>query len=92
MAAPVEFTNEMLPVHDAAVPLAGAAAMLTTLICVVSVSARPTGGKLNCSVKVVDPVMPCAIAQAVTPIAPITSFPANPSFIIHLEVEFAKQR
>lgn len=45
MAVPPDVVNEMVPVQDAAVPLEEALALLATLICMVSLEARPTGGK-----------------------------------------------
>lgn len=53
ITAPVEPTNETEPVHDAAVPLEAAEAVLTTLTCAVSVLPSPTGGKANVRVAVV---------------------------------------
>ena len=44
IAFPLESTNEMLPLHDAAVPLDELLARFTTFICAVSVLANPTGG------------------------------------------------
>jgi hypothetical protein len=43
-AAPVAEVNEMVPVQDAAVPVDEAVALLSTLICMVSLLASPTGG------------------------------------------------
>ena len=45
ITVPAELANETEPVHDAAVPLDDAEAMLTTLTCAVSVLPNPTGGK-----------------------------------------------
>ena len=57
---PLALTNEMLPVQDAAVPLDELGARLATLICAVSVEAKPTGGKLTCCVKVAVVETGCA--------------------------------
>ena len=58
--APLGPTNEMLPLQDAAVPLDDALALLSTLICRVSLLASPTGGKSNVRVFELDDV--CATA------------------------------
>jgi hypothetical protein len=62
IAAPLAFTKEMLPVQDAAAPLADAVALFSTLTCAVSELPNPTGGKLNDRVVVVDVVCPNAPA------------------------------
>jgi hypothetical protein len=68
MTVPPDVVNEMVPVQDAAVPLEEAAALLTTLICMVSLEARPTGGKSKLRVaEVVDVV--CADAEKAIKIA-----------------------
>src|SRR5689334_20446033 len=54
IVAPVEDTNEMLPVQAAAVPVEEAVAVLTTFSCAVSEAASPIGGELN--VRVTAPV------------------------------------
>lgn len=58
ITVPVELTNETEPVHDAAVPLEVAEAVLTTLTCAVSVLPSPTGGKAKVRVVVVELVDP----------------------------------
>jgi hypothetical protein len=45
IAVPPESVNEIVPVQDATVPLEEAVALLSTLICMVSLLANPTGGK-----------------------------------------------
>jgi hypothetical protein len=45
MAVPPEVVKEIVPVQEAAAPLEEAVALLATLICMVSLEARPTGGK-----------------------------------------------
>lgn len=45
IAAPADVVKEIVPLHEAAVPLDEALAPLRTLICIVSLDARPTGGK-----------------------------------------------
>src|SRR5580658_768284 len=54
MTVPVALVNVMVPVQDAAVPLEDAVALLRTLICMVSVLPRPTGGKRESWVNVVE--------------------------------------
>jgi len=44
--APAASMKVIVPVHEAAVPLEEFAARLATLICAVSLVAKPTGGKL----------------------------------------------
>jgi hypothetical protein len=63
MVAPVDETNEMLPVQDAAVPVEDAAAVLTRFTCAVSELASPIGGVLKVWVTV-DGVV---CAKAFTP-------------------------
>ena len=53
ITAPVELKNEIVPVHDAAVPLAEAAAKLTTVMRAVSVEPSPNGASECVSVLVV---------------------------------------
>jgi hypothetical protein len=64
IVAPLAFTNEMLPVQDAAVPSDALAAKFTTLISAVSVAPRPTGGRLKFRVLV---VVLCAKAVEMAP-------------------------
>ena len=64
MAAPLAPTNEMLPVQDAAVPLDAALALLSTLICMVSLEASPTGGKSKVRVAELDDVCAEAVHAA----------------------------
>jgi len=68
MAVPPDVVNEMVPVQEAAAPLEEAVALLATLICMVSLEARPTGGKSKLRVaEVVDVV--CADAEKAIKIA-----------------------
>jgi hypothetical protein len=60
MAVPLEFTKEILPVQDAAVPLEDAVAVFTTFSCAVSELPSPTGGELKVRVDVVLVVVVCA--------------------------------
>ena|ERR1051326_5304150 len=62
IVVPVEDTNETLPVHDAAVPVEEADAVLTRFSCAVSELASPIGGELNVRVTVF--VVVCARAFA----------------------------
>jgi len=50
IALPVASRNETDPVHDGAVPFVVAAAWLYKFTWIVSVSATPTGGKLDCRI------------------------------------------
>jgi hypothetical protein len=61
MSVPPDVVNEMDPVQDAAVPLEEAVALLATLICMVSLEARPTGGKSK--LRVAEVVVVCADAE-----------------------------
>jgi hypothetical protein len=52
IAVPLAFKNEIVPVHEAAVPLDDAVAVFTTLICAVSELPKPTGGVVEVAVTV----------------------------------------
>ncbi len=56
-AVPPDVINEIVPVQEAAV------ALLATLICMVSLEARPTGGKLKLRVAEAEVVVVCADAE-----------------------------
>jgi hypothetical protein len=64
ITVPTALANEIVPVHDAAVPLDEDVARLVTLIWAVSELANPTGGKLDVCVAVVLDVVVWAIATA----------------------------
>lgn len=64
IATPLAFRNEMLPVHEAAVPLVESEATLTTLMRAVSVLPSPAGGRLMVRVPVVDV---CANSDSIEP-------------------------
>jgi hypothetical protein len=72
IAAPEEFRNEIVPAHDAAVPLAEADAVLTTLTCAVSELASPAGGKAKVRVLVDVVVVVCANAANAAAVRPRT--------------------
>jgi len=61
MAVPPDVVNEIVPVQEAAAPLAEAVALLATLICMVSLEARPTGGKSK--LRAAEAVVVCADAE-----------------------------
>ncbi len=63
MAVPLELTNPMVPVQDAAAPLEDAVATFTTLTCKVSEPARPIGDEADSTVAVELVVVVCASAQ-----------------------------
>jgi len=77
IAVPAAFKNEMVPVHEAAVPLEESEATLTTFIRAVSVLPSPAGGRLMVRVPVVDV---CANSESI-----------DPDAITEIEISFWKR-
>src|SRR5271154_6608370 len=63
MLAPVALEKVMVPVQDAAVPVDGLVALFNTLIWMVSVLARPTGGNTESRVRVAMVPVPWAATR-----------------------------